>query len=94
MTMNSADVTAGNDGTATQYNNLRKDVKNGIKNITVATDGATVTFNLSTSNVQQVTLAGNRTLAISNEVAGQVFIIKLIQDATGSRTVTWFSTIK
>ena len=41
-----------------------------------------------------MTLGGNRTLAISNETAGQCFIIKLIQDGTGSRTVTWFSTIK
>ena len=57
-------------------------------------DGATVTFDLNEANVHTVTLGGNRTLAISNETAGQCFIIKLIQDGTGSRTVTWFSTIK
>lgn len=62
--------------------------------IQTATDGATVTFDLSAGQIQQVTLGGNRTLAISNEQAGQVFVLRLIQDGTGSRTVTWFSTIK
>ena len=59
-----------------------------------ASDGATVTFNLSLGNFQKVTLGGNRTLAISNSVDGQPFVLKLIQDGTGSRTVTWFSNIK
>lgn len=58
-----------------------------------ATDGATVTFDLSDGNKQLVVLGGNRTLALSNVTTGQVFMLKLTQDATGSRTVTWFSTI-
>lgn len=62
--------------------------------ITADTDGATVTFNLATSNVHGVTLGGNRTLAISNAHVGQIFTIRLAQDGTGSRTVTWFTTIK
>jgi hypothetical protein len=61
--------------------------------ITTDSDGATVTFDLSTS-LHQVTLGGNRTLALSNETVGQTFVIRLIQDGTGSRTVTWFTTIK
>ncbi len=61
--------------------------------VDTASDGATVTFDLSSSNRQQVTLGGNRTLALSNDAVGQVFIIKIIQDATGSRTVTWWSNI-
>ena len=32
--------------------------------------------------------------SITNEDAGQKFIIRMLQDGTGSRTVTWFSTIK
>ena len=40
-------------------------------------DGATVTFDLNEANVHTVTLGGNRTLAISNETAGQCFIIKI-----------------
>lgn len=61
-----------------------------------ATDGATVTFDLGNGGYRKhkVTLGGARTLAISNGIVGQVFIIDLIQDATGSRTVTFFSTIK
>ena len=58
-----------------------------------ATDGSTITFDLATGNLQKVTLGGNRTLAVSNATIGQAFIVKLIQDGTGSRTVTWFSTI-
>lgn len=62
--------------------------------LTSDTDGTTVTFDLSASNLHTVTLGGNRTLALSNANAGQVFTIVLVQDGTGSRTVTWFTTIK
>lgn len=60
----------------------------------VATDGSTVTFDLSRSLFQQVTLGGNRTLALSNVRTGSRFMLRIVQDGTGSRTVTWFSTIK
>lgn len=57
--------------------------------------GATDTLDLDTANIFKVTMpAGNITLAISNETVGQCFMIELTQDGTGSRTVTWFSTIK
>lgn len=62
--------------------------------ITADSDGATVTFNMATSSRHGVTLGGNRTLAVSNVSVGQFFIIRLLQDGTGSRTVTWFSTLK
>ncbi len=63
--------------------------------IVVATDGATVTFDLSLGNRQEVTLGGTpRTLALSNAVVGKTFLLIIKQDGTGSRTVTWFSTIK
>ena len=93
----SADVTAGTNATATHYNNLRKDVVLGLTVTGTETDGATVTFTLTDKTkgkIRSVTLGGNRTLAISGETVGQVFMIRLIQDGTGSRTVTWFSTIK
>jgi len=92
--MSSSDVTAGTNATATQYNNLRKDSKNGLKNRNSASDAATVTFDLSLTSVQSVTLGGNRTLALSNPTTDQFFVVRLVQDGTGSRTVTWFSTIK
>ena len=58
------------------------------------TDGSTITFDLNSSNTHSVTLGGNRTLALSNASVGQKFIIRLTQDGSGSRTVTFFSTIK
>jgi hypothetical protein len=57
------------------------------------TDGATITFDLSTGLSHQVVLGGNRTLALSNPQVGDRFVIVLQQDGTGSRTVTWFSGI-
>ena len=65
-----------------------------VQTVTASADGATVTFDVSLGNIHTVTLGGNRTLAISNETAGQCFIIEITQDGTGSRTVTWFTTIK
>jgi hypothetical protein len=59
-----------------------------------ATDSATITFDIETYKKQRVTLGGNRTLALSNVGNGDAFIVLLGQDGTGSRTVTWFSTIK
>ena len=68
-----------------------KAVKTAIKS---NTDGATITFDLNESNTHYATLGGNRTIALSNPDVGQKFILRLQQDGTGSRTVTWFSTIK
>lgn len=54
------------------------------------TDGATITWDTggyATSHAS-VTLGGNRTLAISNAVAGASGILIVKQDATGSRTLT------
>jgi hypothetical protein len=62
--------------------------------ITIDTDGATVTFDLAVADWHQVTLGGNRTLALANPTTGQQFTLRLVQDATGSRTVTWFGGIK
>lgn len=68
-------------------------VKKVVQTWVTATDDATVTFDLSYGNLQKVTLGGNRTLTVSNVSTGQCFIIKLIQDSTGGRTVSWFSGI-
>ena len=64
-----------------------------VQGIVADTDGATITFNMTSDNVHTVTLGGNRTLAVSNTSVGQFFFIRLLQDGSGSRTVTWFSTI-
>jgi hypothetical protein len=57
------------------------------------TDGTTVTFDMDVSNVHMVTLGGNRTLDVANVDAGQKFLLRLTQDVTGSRTVTWWNNI-
>jgi len=61
--------------------------------LVTVTDAATVTFDLDVSKIQQVTLGGNRTLALSHAKVGDILIIRLIQDGMGSRTVTWWSDI-
>jgi len=56
----------------------------------VLTDGATIDWNAETQDVCKVTLAGNRTLnAPSNGTTGQFISILVIQDGTGSRSLTW-----
>ena len=56
---------------------------------------ATATLDLKTGNTHDITMpAGNITIAVSNEIAGEVFYVSILQDGTGSRTVTWFTTIK
>ncbi len=52
-------------------------------------DAGTVTINTQLSNQYKLTLGGNRTLAFSNGVDGTNFTLALIQDGTGTRTVTW-----
>lgn len=74
---------------------LTKPTVNGsLQAITADSDGATITFDLASANIHTVTLGGNRTLALSNPSTGQCFMLRLLQDGTGSRTVTWFTTIK
>jgi hypothetical protein len=53
------------------------------------TDGATITWTAVAGQHQsaKVTLAGNRTLAISGPAAGMYFTLFVTQDATGSRTL-------
>ena len=56
------------------------------------TDGATITWDVGTSPVAKVTLGGARTIsAPTNGATGQFISLAVIQDATGSRTLTWNS---
>ena len=54
-------------------------------------DGSTISWDVSTDPIAKVTLAGNRTLAApSNPLgSGQYISLLIIQDGTGSRTLTW-----
>ena len=57
---------------------------------TTLTDGSSITWNAETQDVAKVTLGGNRTLgAASSATTGQFISLLIIQDGTGSRTLTW-----
>ena len=55
-------------------------------------DGATVTWDVIASPVSKLTMAGNRTLSApsgTTPAAGQFISLLIIQDGSGSRTITW-----
>ena len=52
-------------------------------------DSATTTWDMSSGFNAKWTLGGNRTLAVSNPILGWTYSLNVIQDGTGSRTVTW-----
>lgn len=59
------------------------------------TDTANIAWDMDLGDDAKVTLAGNRTLtAPTNEVVGQFGYLDVIQDATGSRTLTWNAAYK
>ena len=61
--------------------------------ITTLTDAASITVNFALGNNFLVTIGGNRILAApTNAVAGQTGQIYVIQDGTGSRTLSYNST--
>jgi len=86
---------AGSDGTATWAGKVYNDIGSIIDYRIMYTnaDAATITFDMSVSCVHKVVLGASRILAVSNVIDGQSFCIMLKQDASGSRTVTWWSGI-
>lgn len=61
--------------------------------VVTLTDAATITPDVSTNaQLYKVTLGGNRTLANpTGLVTGQRWELEVVQDSTGSRTLTWGS---
>lgn len=61
--------------------------------VVAMTDGATITPNCDTTDVGTVTLGGSRTMAAPSGTPsnGQKLVLRLRQDATGSRLITWNS---
>jgi hypothetical protein len=54
------------------------------------TDGATISWDMSAAINAKVTLtASGHTLSVSNPVLGATYSLGVIQDGTGSRTLTW-----
>lgn len=61
------------------------------------TDGATITCDITTGQVFDVTLGGNRTITFtggSSAVDGKKILLRIKQDATGSRTLTWDTMVR
>ena len=58
------------------------------------TDGATVTWNASLGRIATLTLGGNRTMAAPTNLKVGHYTLTVIQDATGSRTITWNGAFK
>ena len=64
-------------------------------NATTLTDASTIAWDASANQVTSVTLGGNRTLGAStNQVDGGVYVISIIQDGSGSRTLSFNSNYK
>jgi hypothetical protein len=75
---------------ATKGTGLIKFDNAAYNNEVALTDGATINWAVNTSPVAKVTLGGNRTIAApSGGATGQFVSLLIIQDGTGSRTVTW-----
>ncbi len=69
-------------------------IKQSYSTITIVTAASNIfTCDLSLSNWFQCTLGATNTIAVSNPTTGQQFTIRVVQDGTGDRTVTWFGGI-
>lgn len=67
-----------------------RDINNGFLDLV---DGSTITIDLSQKKRKfRVTLAGNRTFAVTNPKLGDTFYLRLTNDST-ARTPNWFSNI-
>lgn len=62
--------------------------KANVQNQTL-TDGATITWDTSLGQIATVTLANNRTMANATNMRVGTYILKVVQDGTGGRTLTW-----
>lgn len=61
--------------------------------LTTLTDAANISWTASSAQKAKVTLGGNRTMnAVTGAVEGSTYLLWVLQDATGSRTITWTTT--
>ena len=57
--------------------------------------GGKITLNLVPTRQHYIQMpAGNITILVSGDTNNEIFLISITQDSGGSRTVTWFPTIK
>jgi hypothetical protein len=72
-------------GTTTDNSNARSQT---------LTDGTTINWDASLGRVATVTLGGNRTMAAPTNLKVGTYILYVVQDGTGGRTLTWNSAFK
>lgn len=66
-----------------------------VATVQALTDGASIAWDLSLGSVGTVTLGGNRTMAApSNIVAGGHYVLHVLQDGTGGRTLAFNAVFK
>ncbi len=58
------------------------------------TDGSSISWDLSTGGLATVTLGGNHTLANPSNLAAGIYVLKVVQDATGGRTLAYGTNYK
>lgn len=75
--------------TGAELNTIKTDVDLG-----KATPDVSTSIDVNSSLQHDLTLSSNPTISVANAINGDIFAINLIQDATGSRGVTWFAGIK
>lgn len=67
----------------------------GVRKAQTLTAGGSDTLDLSLANYFELTFgAGNNTLVFSNIQDGATYTFSLIQDSSGSRTMTWPASVK
>lgn len=54
-------------------------------------DGAIIDIDFTLGKKFRVTIAGNRTLTVSNVIVGKAILLRIKQDGVGNRTVTFFA---
>jgi len=66
----------------------------GAESTVTLTDGATISWDTDSGRIAFVTLAGNRTIAAPTNAQQGSYVLHVIQDGTGSRTLTWNTVFK
>ena len=94
LSRSSAGVVAVEGATVATLSTAQTWTKHQGVSVATLTDGATISWDVSTGQKAKVTLGGNRTMnAVTNAVDGYTYTLEIFQDATGSRLIsTWTTT--
>lgn len=68
--------------------------RNGIPQTTIVPYAATISVDLDAYNVADVTLTGDPTINFTGGEDGQIVVLRLRQDGTGTRVVTWGAMVR